>query len=56
MLIALLLLLAAAQEGQTAPSPVSVGHVSFEPADLSVSYEQVVAVGVTYYKTQSFPI
>jgi hypothetical protein len=51
MLMPLLFLLAAAQGSPPATGPVSVGHVSFEPADLSVSYEQAVALGVTYYKT-----
>jgi hypothetical protein len=48
----LLMLLTPAQESVAATSPVSVGHLSFEPADLSVSYEQVVPLGTTYYKTQ----
>jgi hypothetical protein len=57
MVVALLLLLTAGPDTQEPPSatsgdPVSVGNVTFEPADLSVSYQQVVPLGTTYYKTQ----
>jgi hypothetical protein len=58
MVLWLLLLLATRPDAQELPSspapagPVSVANVTFEPSDLSVSYQQVVPLGVTYYKTQ----
>lgn len=52
MLMSLLLMLVAVQSGPATTGPVSVGRVVFEPADLSVSYEQVVPLGTTYYRTQ----
>jgi hypothetical protein len=52
MLISLLLLLAGAQEPLPASSPITVSNVSFEPADLTVSWDRVVAQDVTYIETQ----
>jgi len=52
MLISLLLVLASAQAEPPAATPVTVKSRWFEAADLSVSYELVVPLGVAYYKTQ----
>ena len=56
MMLAVLLLVAVVTSQPPAvpapPAPVTIGQVTFQPADLAVSFEHIVAPGVTYYCTR----